>query len=57
MVIHHYLHNAEFKRNKYFVDKVETQLKKKKSLWSSQTQDIHYSENKASNKAITLTYP
>jgi len=33
--------NAEFKGDKYFVDEVE----------------IHYSKNKASNKAVTLTYP
>jgi len=44
--------NAEFKRDKYFVDEVETQLWKK-PLRGSQTQDIHYSEN----KAVTLTYP
>jgi hypothetical protein len=35
------------KGDKYFVDKVETQLREK-PLWSSQTQDIHYSEDKAS---------
>jgi hypothetical protein len=35
---------------------VETQLREK-TLWGSQTQDIHYSENKASNKVVTLTYP
>jgi hypothetical protein len=38
---------AEFKRDKYFVDEVETQLRKK-SLQGSQTQDFHYSEDKAS---------
>jgi hypothetical protein len=48
--------NAEFKGNKYVVDEVETQLREKR-LRGSQTQDIHYSENKASNKAVTLTYP
>jgi hypothetical protein len=48
--------NTEFKGDKYFVDEVETQLREK-PLRGSQTQDIHYSENKASNKAITLTYP
>jgi len=48
--------NAKFKRNKYFVDKVETQLREK-SLRGNQTQDIHYSEDKASNKTVTLTYP
>jgi hypothetical protein len=34
-------------RNIYFVDEVETQLREK-TLWGSQTQDIHYSEDKAS---------
>jgi hypothetical protein len=48
--------NAEFKGDKYFVDEVETQLREK-PLRGSQTQDIHYSKNKASNKAVTLTYP
>jgi len=38
------------------VDKVETQFREK-SLRGSQTQYIHYSENKASNKVVTLTYP
>jgi hypothetical protein len=48
--------NAEFKWDKYFVDKVETQLREK-PLRGSHTQDIHYSENKTNNKAVTLTYP
>jgi hypothetical protein len=48
--------NAEFKRDKYFVDEVETQLKEK-PLQGSQTQYIHYSENKPSYKAVALTYP
>jgi hypothetical protein len=48
--------NAEFKRDKYFVDEVETQLKEK-PLQGSQTQYIHYSKNKASYKAVALTYP
>jgi hypothetical protein len=48
--------NAEFKGDKYFVDEVETQLKEK-PLRGSQTQDFHYSEDKARYKAITLTYP
>jgi len=34
--------NAEFKRDNYFVDEVETQLREK-PLQGSQTQDIHYS--------------
>jgi hypothetical protein len=47
---------AEFKREKYFVDEVETQLREK-LLRGSQTQDFHYSEDKASTKKVTLTYP
>jgi hypothetical protein len=42
--------------DKYFVDEVETQLREK-LLWGSQSQDIHYSEDKARYKAVTLTYP
>jgi len=48
--------NAEFIGDKYFVDEVKNQLREK-PLRVSQTQDIHYLENKASNKAVTLTYP
>jgi len=48
--------NAEFKEEKYFVNEVENQLREK-PLQESQTQNIHYSKNKVSNKAITLTYP
>jgi hypothetical protein len=44
------------KGDKYFVDKVETQLREK-PLRGSQTQDIHYSEDKARYKAKKLTYP
>jgi hypothetical protein len=44
------------KGNKYFLDEVETQLRKK-PLQGSQTQDIHYSEDKASYKVVALTYP
>jgi hypothetical protein len=47
---------VEFKGDKYFVDEVETQLREK-LLRGSQTLDIHYSEDKARYKAITLTYP
>ncbi len=47
--------NANFKGNKYFVDEVETQLREKPPR-GSQTQDIHYSEDKARYKAVTLTY-
>lgn len=38
-----------------FVDEVETQLREK-PLGGSQTQDIHYSEDKARYKVVTLTY-
>ena len=39
----------------YFIDKVKTLLGEK-PLIGSQTQDIHYSEDKARYKAVTLTY-
>jgi hypothetical protein len=39
-----------------FVNEVEIQLREK-PLRGSQTQDIHYSEDKARYKALTLTYP
>jgi hypothetical protein len=32
-------------------------LSREKPLWGSQTQDIHYLEDKTSNKALALTYP
>jgi hypothetical protein len=38
-----------------FVDEMETQLREK-PLRGSQTPDIHYSEDKARYKAVTLTY-
>jgi hypothetical protein len=41
--------------DKYFVEEMETQLREK-PLRGSQTQDIHYSEDKATYKAVTLTY-
>jgi hypothetical protein len=47
--------NAELKET-YFVDDVETQLREK-LLWGSQTQDIHYSEDKTRYKVVILTYP
>jgi hypothetical protein len=46
----------KIKDTKIFVDEVKTQLKEK-PLQGSQTQDIHYSEDKARYKAVTLTYP
>jgi hypothetical protein len=47
--------NVEFKWHRYFVNEVETQLREK-PLRGSQTQDIHYSEDKASYKVVALTY-
>jgi hypothetical protein len=44
------------KEDRYFVVEVKTQLREK-PLQGSQTQDIHYSKNKARYKAVTLTYP
>jgi hypothetical protein len=44
------------KWDRYFVNEVETQLREK-PLRDSQTQEIHYSEDKASTKTVTLTYP
>jgi hypothetical protein len=44
------------KEDKYFFNEVETQLKEK-TLRGSQTQNIHYSEDKASYKVVELTYP
>jgi hypothetical protein len=46
----------EFKRDRYFVNEMETQLREK-PLQGSQTQDNHYSEDKTSYKAVALTYP
>jgi hypothetical protein len=47
--------NAELKEDIYFVNEVETQLREK-PLRGSQTQEIHYSEDNASYKALVLTY-
>jgi hypothetical protein len=48
--------NVKIKGDKYFVDKFETQLREK-PFRGSQTQDIHYSEDKTSYKVVALTYP
>jgi hypothetical protein len=40
--------------NRYFVNEVETQLREK-PLRGSQIPEIHYSEDKASYKALLLT--
>jgi hypothetical protein len=47
---------CRIKGDKYFVDEVETQLREK-PLRDSQTHDFHYLEDKASYKAVALTYP
>jgi len=44
-----------FKGDKYFVDEVKTQLREKPHR-DSQTQDFHYSKDKASYKVVALTY-
>jgi len=44
------------KRYIYFVNEVKIQLREK-PLRGSQTQDIHYSEDKANYKAVAFTYP
>jgi hypothetical protein len=47
---------AQWKINdtQIFVDEVETQSREK-PLWGSQTQEFHYSEDKARYKIVTLT--
>jgi hypothetical protein len=46
--------NVELKEDRYLINEVETQLRKK-PLWSSQTHKIQYSEDKANYKAVILT--
>jgi cytochrome oxidase assembly protein ShyY1 len=46
---------AENKWHKDFFNEAETRLREK-PLRGSQTQDIHYSEDKARYKIVTLTY-
>jgi len=48
--------NAEYKWDIYFVNEVKTRLREK-PLRGNQTQDFHNSEDKASYKAVVLTYP
>jgi hypothetical protein len=48
--------NEEIKGDEYFVDEVEIQLREK-LLWGSQTQDIHYWEDKTRYKVVAFTYP
>jgi hypothetical protein len=45
----------KIKDTQIFVDEVETQSREK-PLRGSQTQDIHYSKDKARYKIVTLTY-
>jgi hypothetical protein len=47
--------NVKNKRDKIFVGEVKT-LWREKPLRGSQTQDIHYTEDKASYKTLVLTY-
>jgi spore coat protein CotF len=42
------------KKDRYFVDEVETQLREK-LLRGSQTKDINYLKDKTSYKVVTLT--
>jgi hypothetical protein len=42
------------KEDRYFVNEMETQLREK-PLRDGQTQEIHYSKDKASYKAVILT--
>jgi len=53
-IVYKKISKCGIKRDKYFVDEVKTQLREK-PLPGSPTQDIHYSEDKASYKAIALT--
>jgi len=46
---------CRIKGDKYFVDEVETHLREK-PLRGSQTQDIHYSEDKTSYKAVAESF-
>jgi hypothetical protein len=55
-IVRNKISKCRIKGDRYFVDEVETQLREK-LLRGSQTQDIHYSEDKASYKAVALTYP
>jgi hypothetical protein len=54
-IVYNKISQYESKRDRYFVDEVETQLREK-PLWGSQTQNFHYSEDKAKYKVVTLTY-
>jgi len=47
--------NAENKRDKIFVDELET-LWREKPLRGSRTQNIHYTVDKASYKTLVFTY-
>jgi aspartyl/asparaginyl beta-hydroxylase (cupin superfamily) len=47
--------NEENKRDKIFVDEVETQWREKPFL-GSQTHNIHYTEDKANYETLVLIY-
>jgi hypothetical protein len=53
-IVYNKISKCGIKRDRYFVDEVETQLRDK-PLRGSQTQDIYYSEDKTSYKAVALT--
>jgi hypothetical protein len=55
-IVYNKITMQKIKDTKIFVDEVKTQLREK-PLQGSQTQDIHYLEDKARYKAVTLTYP
>jgi hypothetical protein len=48
--------SVEFKWDRYFVNEVKIQLREK-PLRGRKTQKFHYLNDKASNKAVTHTYP
>jgi hypothetical protein len=55
-IVYNKISKCRIKRYRYFVEEVETQLREK-LLRGSQTQDIHYSKDKTSYKAVALTLP
>jgi hypothetical protein len=53
-IVYNNVSKCGIKRNRYFVDEVETQLREK-PLQASQTQYIYYTEDKTSYKAVAFT--
>jgi len=47
----------KIKKTDILVTKWNSLYQREKSLWGSQTQEIHYSEEIAGYKAVVLTYP